>query len=126
MDNYIIDPIWFYWLQICDTFRVFIIMSGVILSGISIFCALFSVYCTLVSLEDLSGEYKIRSKKWERKAITHIVVGVICVFIGVFIPSKRTLIEMELAKHTTYENINIIVESIENYTDHIIDKLNND
>ena len=46
--------------------------------------------------------------------------------VGIFIPSKRTLIEMEVAKHATYENMEIVEEKIKDATDYILEKIQED
>jgi len=62
--NYIINPMWFYWLSVVSCVRVF--------------------------------------------------VGVI------FIPSRNTMLEMQIARYATYENAEWTVETIKSAVDYIV------
>jgi hypothetical protein len=65
--------------------------------------------------EDKKAFWKIAKKL----IILCIVLWIVCIFI----PSKETLIEMQVAKYATYENAEWTVENVKQAVDYIINAL---
>lgn len=65
------------------------------------------------------SEYKAGGKV-QRVAIVLFVVAVILFIIHVFIPSRETLIEMQIARFTTVENAEWALDAVKSATDYIV------
>lgn len=117
--DYIINPTWFYWLQIVDSIQglccIIAILSGVLGVIMLVF------YIALV-VEGDSWEEDSR-KRLKGLIKPFAVCFIIAITVTVFIPSKQTLIEMEIAKHATYSNVESIKEQITDAADYILDRL---
>lgn len=117
--DYIINPMWFYWLQIVDSIQglcgVIAILSGVI--GV--------IMIVFYIASEVDGcTYEEDSRKRLKGLIKPLAVCfIIAITVAVFIPSKQTLIEMEIAKHATYSNVESIKEQITDAADYILDRL---
>lgn len=112
MTGPIIDPKWFYWLQVCDTIRCFFF----ILAGI--FAVIEVILC--LNLLDLYGEIE---DKVRRAAIGLPVIAFLFAAAGILTPSKETMIEMEIARHVTYESAATVIETITDTADGLLEKL---
>lgn len=113
--DFIINPIWFYWLQVADNAKFLSEIVGAIGGVIAITIWLWIVGDGETSVEE--GERVAKIAK--RYAIMFWLIFI----IGIFIPSKQTLIEMEIAKHATYSNVESIKEQITDAADYILDRL---
>ena len=117
--DYIIDPMWFYWLQIVDSIQELFCVAAII-SGVF---GLIAVVFYIASVVD-GCTYEEDSRKWLKGLIKPLAVCfIIAITVAVFIPSKQTLIEMEIAKHATYSNVESIKEQITDAADYILDRL---
>ena len=116
--TYIINPAWFYWMQLASGMKV---IAGV---SFAVSCmamiGLFVVYLTNVDCCGIDDDDTKRYGKWLKKAI---ITSVIFAFIGVIIPSKNTLIEMQIAKYATVENANWTLETIKSAVDYIVEAI---
>lgn len=109
MNGYIINPAWFYWVNIADGIKI--IMS--LLAVVSLVATFIS---TLISLDDTDTD---TSKNFEKMALKMFIVAMVCIIISLFIPSKETLIEMQIAKYATWENAEWTVDAIKDLADYI-------
>lgn len=116
--NYIINPAWFYWMQLASGMKV---VAGVFL-GLScvLFLGLFIVLLTNMDFCDYEDDDVKRYMKWTKRcAMLCIVLAVITAAI----PSKDTLIEMRIAKYATVENANWTLETIKSAVDYIVESI---
>ena len=117
--DYIINPMWFYWLQVANTVKnicgILTIILGVALAS----TAVFYVCMTVFGGDDCTDECAKLLKHIKRLAPI-FAITMLCV---IFVPSKRTLIEMEIAKHATYSNVESVKEQIKDAADYILDRL---
>ena len=120
MNNYIIDPMWFYWLQVVDGIQgVFFVVA--ILSAIAL------ITCGIVAFVLYTDDcYEDESKKIAKCLKPTVLILVVSMLLVVFIPSKKTLIEMEVAKYATYSNVESVKEQIKDAADYILDRLEGD
>lgn len=108
----VINPMWFYWLQVIDTLR------GV-MCAVSIIDALAIVISLLIGyVEELFDD-----KPWRRGMLIMAAVLATSVFTLIFVPSKKTIIEMMIARQVTAENIGAGVDAIKAAVDYIVQKL---
>ena len=113
MNGYIISPAWFYWVNVIDVVKCFAIVSAIIL-------LLGAGLVSLMFMDDVfTDERKQYSKILPKIAIT----GVIFLLAAIFIPSKETLIEMQIAKYATWENAEWTVDTIKDVVDYIADAI---
>lgn len=113
MSEYIINPTWFYWVNIVNSVKTIMLM----LTIISLIATLFTAF---FSLDEEDSE----SKYYEKIALKMSVVTIVCLIIAVFIPTKETLIEMQIAKYATWENTEWTIEAIKDVVDYIINAIN--
>lgn len=104
--NYIIDPMWFYWISVID-------------SVVMVFVALFvvSLVSTLVlfaiKIFDDPGTLN-------KPFIISVIVLSVSTLAITFIPSKDVLIGMKVAELATYDNADITVDTIKSIVDYIL------
>lgn len=112
--NYIVDPSWVYWVEICSSVKVLCLLFG----GIGMAAMIIAVpICTLEAFDDY--DYAT-IRKW---AIPIASVSIILILAGVFIPSKETLITMKVAELATKENIALTTQQMKEIVDYIINAL---
>lgn len=110
--NYIVDPRMFYFMNVVGNLQTFIIVAGLLLLVIAAV-----ILITLYIDDDLKGHPK------EARFGTACMIVSVALLLGcVFIPSKETLIEMEIAKHVTYDSAETAVQMIQEATDYILEK----
>ena len=110
--NYIINPSWFYWLNVADTLK-FVMIATVI-------CEILLMFPIAIWFDELTLE----EKKRKRLIKAAIVVFLVCALGAIFVPSKQTLIEMQVAKFATYENAEWTVDTIKSAVDYIVEAVN--
>lgn len=109
MNGYIINPTWFYWINIADGIKI-------IVSLLAVASLVASFLSALISLDDTDTA---TSKKFEKMALKMFIVAIVCIIISLFIPSKETLIEMQIAKYATWENAEWTADAIKDLVDYI-------
>lgn len=115
--NYIINPMWFYWVNVVDTLVAALIVLSILTA---VFCVISGVF-TLTTLEygadDEDHKAAKRIFKW------CIVTAVIAAIAVILIPTKNTLLEMQIARYATYENAEITIDAIKSAVDYIVDAM---
>ena len=117
MNNYIINPSIFYWMNVLDTIRgmtIFITVMSVTLLVIAIV-----FYFMSIDVE----EYK-EAKTYRKLIFIAVIIMAISSIIIIFIPDKRTSIEMLIARTATYENAQLTVQGIKEVVDYIVQAIN--
>lgn len=116
MGTQIVDPMLFYWISVIDSVKcVLAVIAFIIGCGLVVTTLFISYEC------DNLDEFKQMFKKFKGPQIgifTACLILMIC-----FMPSGKTLIKMEIAKHATYENTTIVIEKIEEVAKDIINEL---
>ncbi len=123
--TYIIDPMWFYWLGVIDSLNFVVAFAFVV----SIFALVVSVIgytaCrgSIANYPDLSDGERARMpvyvKCFKASLVLFLVIGIALVFL----PSKDTLIEMQVAKLATVENAEWTVDTIKSAVDYIVEAI---
>lgn len=111
MSDYIINPMWFYFVHIVDSIKVALAIAATIaLMGVGLFVM---SYFVGLCVEEKPPEALIKYFGIVKKLA---VIGLIMAFVAALIPPRRTMIEMKIAQHATYQNI-------ESATDYILERL---
>ena len=108
--EYYISPSWIYWINVVGSLRVLFISLMVICGG----CAI--IVFPIAITEDL-----MEASTFKKLEITVCIIFMLSLFCIVFVPSKEVLIEMEVAKLATKQNVELTVESLKSIVDYIID-----
>lgn len=112
--DYIINPSWFYWLNVADSALSFLcsicVVSALCFAGL------------LIARGICADEYTTMESKEKIRKITRLslIAFLVSGFIAIFIPSKNTLIEMMIAKKATYDNVSWTLEQVKEAVDYII------
>ena len=111
--NYIINPMWFYWINVADTLRLVVSIA----IFISVAAALVAAIIAVVNSDwKEDGEYQLSVKVFKQMIALFIILCVVLVFL----PSKNTLIEMQIARYATQENAELTIDVIKSAVDYII------
>ena len=107
MNDYIINPSFFYWANVVNglvTVMIIISIAGILASILWI-----------ASLwEDC---------KKPTKAIVTLVLSLLVGVAAVFIPSKKTMIEMEIARNATKSNVIEMKKDVKDIVDYVFEKI---
>ena len=107
----IINPLWFYLISVS--------------SNLQMACAIIAVFTFVIIfidvlmyqiLEDIGTDFK----GWRSKLL---IIGIICTFISILIPSKETCYQMMVASLVTKENIEMTAEAGKEAVDYIVDSI---
>ena len=126
MNGYIINPSWFYWISVVNGLRAVLIVCAVITLVYAAYIAIeYSIdgdpeEHTLPAFKAAAQQSKDRYNKNFKKC-SALFIGLL--LIVVFIPSKDTLIEMQVAKFATYENAEWSVETVKSAVEYIIEAI---
>ncbi len=114
--DYIINPLWFYWIEVSDCIKGCAMAAAIILLTAAIVLAI------VAKMDDDFDEH--RSANAKRKVLIYCLVALaVCVAVIIFVPSKRTLIEMMIARKATYDNVSWTLEQVKEAVDYIISAL---
>ena len=113
--DYIINPMWIYWINVLNGLKIL----SIALTGIAIGCTLImGIIWISTSLSDEEEKSVLKSLK----IFFFCALGFVT--IAIFIPSKETMIEMLVARFATHSNIALGVEQVKEIVDYIITTLN--
>lgn len=115
--NYIIDPMWFYWVGIVDDLKGVLSVATATLIVATV--ALFAWGLCEKYVEDNGCSAKAIIKK----AYALMVIVAVFGLLAIAVPSKQTLIEMQVARFATYENAEWTVDTIKQAVDYIIEAI---
>ncbi len=122
--TYIINPMWFYWISVADK-----ICEATCSLAILLFISSATAYIVAAALKidahghdgfDRKCSSYIVGAKAQRVATVLAVLAVILLAISTFIPSRETLIEMQIARFTTVENAEWALDAVKSATDYIV------
>lgn len=115
MSGYIINPMWFYWVDVLNGLELlFVILASAL--GVGGF-----IGALCYSADNYIGEEeKPKLIRWVK---IWAVITSMLILLAILIPSKETMIQMQLAKFGTYENAEKALETIQDATDYILEHL---
>ena len=113
--DYIINPWWFYFVQGSGTFKYMFYLCGTIILFIG--TVLLVGKCVDIYYDDSTCDLdKIFLTRFKRVCI----IGAVIFILGALIPTKDTLIKMQIAKFGTYSNAEKVLNVIDEKTDALI------
>lgn len=122
--TYIINPMWFYWISVADKICEATCSLAILLFIFSATAYIAAAALKFNALDDEGFDREcsayIVGAKVQRVATVLAVLAVILLAISTFIPSRETLIEMQIARFTTAENAEWTVNAIKSATDYIV------
>lgn len=125
----IINPLWFYLIDILSTIKetffigyvIVIIMLTAGVAGIAYY--IIGIECVDCGMSE--DNYNDLWKKMFLKPFKCISIAAIVVScLTVFIPKEETMYKMMVANYVTYENVEIATDAIQDGVDYIMDKIN--
>ena len=116
--TYIIHPSWFYFLHLVSGIRALTTFALAVLSVATIVLFIFFLVC----LDD-SGMDDEDTQKFFKAFKKILVALVFVVIVYIVIPSKETLIEMQVARYATVENAEWTLETIKSAVDYVIEAI---
>ena len=107
---YYINPIWFYFIGLCDDIIE-------IATVISVFCliGIFVGYILKLAGFEEEIENKIPVKLMA-------IIGIISLIVSLIVPSSTTVKEMMIASVVTHENVDTTIEDVKELIDYTIEK----
>lgn len=107
---YYINPIWFYFIGLCDD----IIEIATIISALCIIGAFIGYLLKLAGFEEDTGN------KLPINLLA--IIGIISLVIALIVPSSTTVKEMMIASVVTHENVDTTIEDVKELIDYTIEK----
>lgn len=120
MSEYIIDPKWFYLVDVISDFEVALIFIGVL--SLVVLLVFVGVQASVVA-DEFSEDGKARETARLQKIIKLFAIPAVCILLAVLLPSEKTMYEMMIAKYITHENISFSVEAVKSAVDYIVEAL---
>lgn len=111
--NYIINPMWFYWLGVVETLKEIAVISFAI-SGIG---SILAGVARIVYSGEYDDEEAAIAMRFLKITIPIMIVSMLTLS---FVPSKNTLIEMQIARYATQENAELTIDAIKSAVDYIV------
>lgn len=107
MNDYIINPSFFYWANVVDSLILLMILIGILGSLASILWA--------------ASRYE--DDKKITRAIVTLVISVLLCLSSAFVPTKKTMIEMEIARNATKSNVINMKKDVKDIADYVFEKI---
>ena len=121
--DYFINPIWFYWLGVCDGLKtlsiVLAVLSGMVL--VSFIAGYIYNHAMVIEYETEDNKHYMAMCKTGIK--WSVAVFLPLLLIAIFSPDKQTMIEMQVASIATKTNAEWTVERLKDITDYIIERI---
>lgn len=119
--NYIINPMWFYWLSVLSVLKNVAIAATVMGIIACLICFIVKI-CNVQYAYDRYRECcEYASYHTSKKLLNKILVPtIICLMLSIFLPNKETLIEMQVAKIVTVDNVKLTFNAVKEAVDYII------
>lgn len=119
MENYIINPQVFYWINVLSILQtIFAVIGGVFTTAFLCLVIgwIYNAAQAKNGYED-NEEYMKVCRTW---AIITGIIGFVLITVSIFIPGRTTSIEMLIAKTATFDNVNWSVQQVKDIVDYIV------
>lgn len=115
MNDYIINPMWFYFMGLFDKIHHASWIGFVALSVSSIVCGVIYVDAYIYKYENL--------KQIEKMLKKIVVSAVLAIILFTITPSEQTIIKMIIAKNVTHTSIDNTISNLKEAVDYIFLKM---
>lgn len=120
MNEYIVDPKWFYFVDVIYDFEIALLFIGVL--SLVVFTLFVGIQASIVQ-DTFSEKEKVREIARLQRAMKLFAIPAVCILLVIFLPAKETMYEMMIAKYITHENISFSVEAVKSAVDYIVEAL---
>lgn len=119
--NYIINPMWFYWLSVLSVLKN-VATVGTIIGSITCSISFIVKICNAQYADDRYREYCEHETYQTSKKLLNktLIPTIICLLLSIFLPNKEVLIEMQVAKIVTVDNVKWTFDAAKEAVDYII------
>lgn len=125
----IINPLWFYLIDILSTIKETFFL-GYVIPVIILIAGVAGIAYYIIGIEyiDCARDEDDYNNLWKKlflkpfKIISIAAIIISC--LTVFIPKEETMYKMMVANYVTYENVEIAADTIQDGVDYIMDKIN--
>lgn len=108
----IINPMFFYWVEVADISKVMSMILCLVLVILVIFFTILMI--------DLNKE-NLEFKRFSKMRKTFLIIAVVCLIFGILIPSRDTMYKMAAASFVTKDNIEYVVEMGKDGVEYIVE-----
>lgn len=112
--DYIINPWWFYFVQVCGTL-------------IDLFCIIGALVFVAGTILWFMNYLEFFGRDSDKKLLAQLkrvcIIGAVMFILGTLIPTEDTLIKMQIAKFGTYDNAEKVLNVIDEKSDALIDAI---
>lgn len=123
MSDFIIDPMWFYWVGCIGKINDGITVLADVAFAMCVAFFLLLLLCSCFA-DDILFKYTKQDKIQHFKYLLFSIIAcAVLAALLLFIPDKETLIQMKLAELATIENAQQAITAIREATDYILDGL---
>lgn len=109
MTNMIINPIYIYLINICNTLQILFSVIGILLAA-------FGFILLLTTIDMYDEDTIVEAKKTAKK---FLISGIILIIIAVLLPDKETAYTMLIASQVTTTNIEAATNAAKDVIDYI-------
>lgn len=116
MNDYLIDPMMFYWMGMADSLITF--------------CGAMAVVLGLILAITITCWIAFKLNEEERGKVLFRNTSIFCIVLfflfsgaAIFVPDRTTLIQMAVAKQVTHSNIKVAKDEIKSAVDYIFEKV---
>lgn len=119
MENYVINPQVFYWINVFSILQFVFAAIGVVFATAFICLVGGWVYNAAQAKNGYvdNEEYMKMCRTW---AIVTGIVSFVLITASIFIPGRTTSIEMLIAKTATFDNVDWTVQQVKDLVDYIV------
>lgn len=125
MNTYIIDPMFFYWINVVSELKVVVAVAAVLsMSG-----CIFMIIKTIMDIWSVNeypsiSENNMKAIPGDKKLVKYFIIACLALAIVlIFVPSKETIMYMQISKMATVENAELTVDAIKSAVDYIIEAM---
>lgn len=122
MENYVINPQVFYWINVLDALQTAFAIIGAAFATGFVYLAIAWIY-NAIEAERGYKSNEIYMKVCRTWAIVIGVVGFVLIIVSIFIPGRTTSIEMLIAKTATFDNVNWTVQQVKDVVDYVVNAI---
>lgn len=128
MSEPIINPMTLYWINVADSVKTLSVVVSVFTGAaafvfVSLYIYAIHEYNDKTWSESIREEYKQDAALYKTWAIVSTTLFSLFILAALFVPSKQTIIEMNIARFATGENIQTGLDAIKQAADYVVNAI---